>query len=401
MTPKIYAALAVTALSFHVTQAATFTWTGATNNVFTTGSNWTPVGPPNTAGGTDLAIINNGNSVSWTPTSNPNFTGAGNGIQLSNSSTLTQNASSSYWLSNGASMTMDHSNFNGVQNIVIGRNDNSGTASVTLTNGSALQITTGNTIFLGFGLNSTGNLTTTNSTVTTTNPNSVLQFGSATGSAGTFTMHGGTTSIAGDWKMGPSAGNTTNFVADTNAVITSSRRTSLGNGSGTAVAPITANVSLTKSSFTSSLQFWFGESVGAGTRTYVNAALTLNNSTLTATDAAAGNGISLWGVSGANNNFSINMIGASSIFGNVQSSGATTASLASTTWENLFTLGILKYNGSSAGLFSDHFSTSGTFGTAGYTLTSVPEPSTFAMGAFGLGLIVLAIRKRHRASAQV
>lgn len=64
----------------------------------------------------------------------------------------------------------------------------------------------------------------------------------------------------------------------------------------------------------------------------------------------------------------------------------------SMTWEALYGLGKLTFGGSNAGLFANNFTTSGTVGTTGYTLTAIPEPSSAAL--LGLGGLALVLRRR-------
>ncbi len=82
----------------------------------------------------------------------------------------------------------------------------------------------------------------------------------------------------------------------------------------------------------------------------------------------------------------VNFTGAGTMVGSLNAVGGTT------TWESYYALGRLKFdNANPVGLFSDNFSTTGTVGTVGYTLTAVPEPSSTAL--LGLGGLALILRR--------
>ncbi|MCA9230699.1 MAG: PEP-CTERM sorting domain-containing protein [Planctomycetales bacterium] len=83
-----------------------------------------------------------------------------------------------------------------------------------------------------------------------------------------------------------------------------------------------------------------------------------------------------------------------------------TATVTDMTYEDLWNAGILKANGGNAGLFTDHFSVTGSWGDPTYTLTSllplsggsfaaaVPEPTTALMAGM-LALTALGVRRRR------
>ncbi len=161
-------------------------------------------------------------------------------------------------------------------------------------------------------------------------------------------------------------------------------------GSLTVLAQATSGSGIfnaTDSSITSAGEIWLG-SADTG-ETNQTAQFNLTNSSI---DANGGVGIWFWDTDAAGNNLSLNVNGAgSSVEGRIgrRNTGGQDNAV---TWETLWTEGILQFNGGNTGAFADHFTTTGTAGTAGYTLTSVPEPSSTAL--LGLGGLALILRRR-------
>ncbi len=111
-------------------------------------------------------------------------------------------------------------------------------------------------------------------------------------------------------------------------------------------------------------------------------------------DASAGS-VGIWFNNSDNNTHIVNFTGAGTIVGRLgykDTFGG--ASDNNYQWSEAWTEGILKYNGTNTGAFADHFSTTGTAGTAGYKLiaVAVPEPSSTAL--LGLGGLALILRRR-------
>lgn len=133
-------------------------------------------------------------------------------------------------------------------------------------------------------------------------------------------------------------------------------------------------------------ELWLGHNNNTGNQT---AQVNLTNSII---DANGVVGIWFWDSDAAGNSFSLNVNGAgSSVEGRVgrRNTGETSSAV---TWETLWSEGLLKYDDSNSGVFSDHFTTSGTAGTGDYVLTSVPEPSAPIL--LGLGALVFILRRR-------
>lgn len=141
------------------------------------------------------------------------------------------------------------------------------------------------------------------------------------------------------------------------------------------------------SSATFGNEFWVGRPDIENTNVVFSMTIAGNSSV----DFNGGVGLWLWDAHLTGNDYKVNFTGNGSIEGRIgyEDGGGTNNAI---TWEELWTAGILQHNGGNAGNFTDHFTTTGTAGTIGYTLTAVPEPSSTAL--LGLGGLALIMRRR-------
>lgn len=147
-------------------------------------------------------------------------------------------------------------------------------------------------------------------------------------------------------------------------------------------------INLVNSSIVTGGEIWLGSNTASSTNQ--TATINLTNSTI---DSNGGVGIWFWDTNATDNNISININGGnSSIESRIGRRLSGVASDNAVSWETLWNEGSLKFNGANSGVFSDHFTTTGTVGTAGYTLNSIPEPSSTAL--LGLGGLALILRRR-------
>ncbi|BDS06543.1 hypothetical protein NT6N_15830 [Oceaniferula spumae] len=200
---------------------------------------------------------------------------------------------------------------------------------------------------------------------------------------------GGSLTISGgsSWTQ-----TTTHWTQIVDGTMTLDNGTFTRSSGGNLVLAFNANdngvINATNSSINLGGELWFGHNLVSNTGNQV-AQVTLNNSTI---DANGTVGIWFWDTDATDTSMSINVIGAGSTIEARVGRRNTGGSDNTVTWETLWNEGILQYNGGNDGSFSDHFITSGTAGTVGYTLTSIPEPSSAAL----LGLAGLALVMRYR-----
>lgn len=147
------------------------------------------------------------------------------------------------------------------------------------------------------------------------------------------------------------------------------------------------NIVAANSSITLGGEFWFGHNLNTG-----NQVISVNL-TNTSIDANGAVGIWFWDTDAAGNDFTLNVNGGGTTIEGRIGRRNTGGSNNAVTWETLWNEGILTYNGSNSGNFSDHFETTGTAGTTGYTLVSIPEPSAPAL--LGLAGVALMLRRRR------
>ncbi len=141
-------------------------------------------------------------------------------------------------------------------------------------------------------------------------------------------------------------------------------------------------------------ELWFGHNLNTGNQVVTS---TLNGGNITTGGVV---GIWFWDTDSPGNSFTLDFIpGAVSTISVADRIGRRNSAGSDNTvaWETLWNEGILTVNGSSAGTFSDFFTTSGTSAADAtpYTLTftGVPEPSRGLLLLLG-GLLALA--RRHR-----
>ena len=131
-------------------------------------------------------------------------------------------------------------------------------------------------------------------------------------------------------------------------------------------------------------ELWLGHNNNTGNQVI---SMDLTNSSIDANGAV---GIWFWDTDASGNDFTLNINGGgTTIEGRVGRRNSVSGQENDVSWEALWNEGILTYNGSNDGEFADYFITSGTPGTTGYVLTSVPEPSSTALiGLAGVGFIL-------------
>lgn len=197
---------------------------------------------------------------------------------------------------------------------------------------------------------------------------------------GSLTINGGSS-----WTQ-----STTNWSQINGGTMTLDNGTFTRTGGGNLVLAFSANdngiISATNSTISLGGELWFGHATNTGNQI---AQVTLSSSTI---DANGTVGIWFWDTDAAGNSINLNVVGAGSTVEGRVGRRNTGGSSSAVTWETLWNEGLLQYNGANSGTFSDHFTTSGTPGTAGYTLISIPEPSSTAL--LGFGGIALILRRR-------
>ncbi|GAA5497388.1 hypothetical protein Rhal01_03582 [Rubritalea halochordaticola] len=204
---------------------------------------------------------------------------------------------------------------------------------------------------------------------------------------GDLTVDGGSVTVSGGSTLTQTA---SNWARINNGTLTLNDSTFSRAGGNVVLAFNTDNnsgINAVNSNFSIGGELWFGHNNNTGNQVV---SVNLTNSTI---DANGVVGIWFWDTDAAGNSFSLNINGAGSTVEGRVGRRNTGGSNNAVTWETLWDEGILTYNGSNAGLFADHFITSGTAGTGDYTLTSIPEPSSLSLISlvcFGL------LMRKHR-----
>lgn len=205
--------------------------------------------------------------------------------------------------------------------------------------------------------------------------------------AGDLSIDGGSFTISGGSSWTQTAPNWSRI---NNGIMTLDDATFTRTGGGNLVLAFNANssgaISATNSTISIGGELWFGHVDNTGNQT---AQLNLINSTI---DANGGVGIWFWDNDASGSSMNLNIVGAgSTVEGRVGRRNSVEVS-STLTWETLWDEGVLQYNGGNSGSFADHFTTSGIAGTDGYSLKSVPEPSSTVL--LGLGSLAIILRRR-------
>lgn len=142
-------------------------------------------------------------------------------------------------------------------------------------------------------------------------------------------------------------------------------------------------------------ELWFGHT-SAVTNQVISLTIGGGSSINATTPGAVG--LWFWDTDAAGNDFNLNFVSGtevSSVNARVGRRSVAAGGSNAVTWETLWDEGILTIDGGNAGVFSDHFVTSGTAGTSDYSIQSIPVPEPGSLALLGLG--GLAVLRRRRA----
>lgn len=141
-------------------------------------------------------------------------------------------------------------------------------------------------------------------------------------------------------------------------------------------------------------ELWFGHVGNDRTNQVVSLAIA-GGSSVTAL-APGGVGVWFWDTDAAGNDFNLNFVSGTAVSSfNARVGRRNSVSTDNAvTWETLWNEGILTIDGGNAGVFSDHFITTGTAGTENYSLQTIPVPEPGSLALLGLGGLMIARRRR-------